>query len=269
MKYFLSLIFSLLLSASAIANDNGLNSQIQQEIEQKRDYLSSNVFDTQLPTNNHYKSVVFLYQKESFMETGSIASGAFLENNRIITAKHVVQNSCHHPINIFDYKGNYIGKISTCIPKENIAMLNDFVRQDFIVLPILDYQHHDEIPTQLASKSRSFQINRENPIISEGLSGAPAFNNRDEVIGVVSMMTPMEKPEHTIFILQRTHNKILRLVKDGQTYIDDLTINNILNKKVYHQAKLFIAPDTNNYIDTLKLTDIIGFSNGIGVIIRK
>lgn len=269
MKYLIFFISSLLLTTSVFASDNGLDKQIQKEVEQNREYLSSDVFTSQMPINTHYKSVVFLYQKESLTETGSIASGAFLKNNKIITAKHVVQNSCHHPIDVFDYRGQYIGDVSICLPSKNISMLNDFVQQDSIIVPLHNYQHHDEIPTELALKSRSFQINGENPIISEGLSGAPAFNNENQVIGVVSMMTPIDKPEHTIFILQRTNNKILRLMKDGHIYIDDLTINNILNKKVYHKAKLYIAPDSDQYIDTLKLTDIIGFSNGIGVIITK
>lgn len=272
---FLIFFTTLFIGNIALAQnpvDNVLLNKINKEIDNNKKYISKNssLFDES--NNNNVKSVVFLYQDNmSLIE--SIGSGVIINNNNILTAKHLTTKYCYSPIGVYNYMGEYIGDIKAKCEKDNERSVINQLQHDQIILPLTNINKNNlsnTLSAKLSKKTSAFQLTNIKNVIGFGfgISGSPVYNQNNEVVGIVSMMR--EKGDFIpIFTLMNQYKelRITNPVKNNITQLSNKALMGLLMKKMCLNVDLLIAPHTytkEKEINT-KVKDIIGFPNGIGI----
>lgn len=272
---FISPLFIIKLSYAQSVIDRGLLTRINNEINSYKKFISINSSLSDEKNNKNVTSTVFLYQNNNSI-TETIGSGVLIKNKKVIlTAKHVVINSCKNPVDVFNYLGNYIGeiKINKCIQLNNKKSVIKEVEDDHIQLPLININNNnlnDTTSSQLSIDTYSFQLsNIDSPVgFSYGLSGGPVFDMDNKVVGIISMFR--YKNSKTLYSLLNKYQqlRITNINKDNVFQMDNKVIMSLMMNKVYFNVDLLIAPHstvTNKYYSSKKIKDIIGFPNGIGI----
>lgn len=280
--------FSLLLSNIALAYPKAnsdvialLKKQVANQTQSYIQVINQNVFNSQIENlndENNVKSIVFITSKQ-FGKSGFTGSGVLVKKNntyKILTARHIALTAQANPdinVYIFNIYGNPIGELNAHnISEIDYTNFQKTIETDSAIVDIknINLPELKKIkPAKLANYTNVIQTTIKTSGISQGISGGAVFNNKNEVVGIVSKMSVDQNDKNNTITtgeLLKTNLKLKMInpILDNQSFLSILVIQGILFKYMYKNVTLLISPVPDTpFKSGTEMQSIIGFPNMI------